>query len=922
MDWGIAIMSGKIGKYLLPLMLFVTGILLLTVLDINNHFSSGAFFYSTLFIFISIMSFVVLLLVHRLHKTEKMLEYSRRQYCDIIENSYNVIYTYDKNGILTFVSKSTIKQTGYAPEDFLDTFCLDWVHPDDREEKQYILDSIYKGPLSCRCRLLLPSGKVTNLGIYNSPIFDENGIFQGGTGIAINIDKDMELEEKLIASEKKYRSLYDTAQVGLITCSMADGKVIMANNKLAELFHYDSASEMKGLPSDCLWADSEEGKKLSNLLKIKQVVANFPVQGICKDRTIKHFEMFSRYNAEIDCIESNLIDVSDKILAEKKLEYQVHILENIQESIIVLNLGGEIVYLNNQARKILSINKTNISCDELLLDILNFDQEKISAIYHQIKEGQSCQEEHTLRLNGEERVFMHRINPFTENKETNSIIIISTDITELVKSRQEAQTAHMTQTQFLANMSHEMRTPMIGILGAVDLLQESSLNNEQSANLEIIRSCGEHLLGWINQILNVSKIEVGLIKLNPESCNLKELLNHCISIIEAGSKDKGLIINKDIDLQITEAVLLDQAKFTQVISSILFNALKFTTQGEINVKAYTEKDFAEKYWLRVSVSDTGIGIPATQVDRVFEPFSQVDCSNSREYGGTGLGLFFSKKVIDLMNGEITLDSVEGYGTNVSFRIPLELAPESNLSLNERQIEPDYSANMALELNPVRILVVEDNQLNQKIVTQMLVNYDFIVTAVSNGLECLRILQEKVFDLILMDMQMPVMDGYETTAFLCKDPDFQDIPIIAMTAHAMSEDRDKCLACGCTSYIAKPFRGEELAQEIFKHINKRIDSVDDAEQSSSRLITELIPEFLDLLEELLEQLQIAIETKDKQAIQSISHDIKGTAGMYGFMEISRIATLLEQAARGKSQHSIKSLALHLYSASTNINSHVG
>ena len=263
-----------------------------------------------------------------------------------------------------------------------------------------------------------------------------------------------------------------------------------------------------------------------------------------------------------------------------------------------------------------------------------------------------------------------------------------------------------------------------------------------------------------------------------------------------------------------------------------------------------------------------------------------------------------------MQGSINVHSQEGLGSTFFIKLPLEvishLEEKQNINPN---FNDDYEDKLLTDFTPIKVLLVEDNDLNQKIVSQMLINYGFDITLADNGLECLRLLQKMHFDVILMDMQMPIMDGYEATRMIRQYEELQYIPIIAMTAHAMTGDREKCLASGCTSYIAKPFKAEELAREIRK--NFQGVSINNPKPDLNSFINELLPDFMAQLEEMVESLKLAFANHDLEAIKSISHDIKGTAGMYGFRQISESAAAIEAAAREESFPRIKNSLDRLY-----------
>ncbi len=594
-------------------------------------------------------------------------------------------------------------------------------------------------------------------------------------------------------------------------------------------------------------------------------------------------------------------------------------LEKVQEIIALFDpKANRFVFINHALENILGYTAKEALSNNILLQILFNNQDRPFDDFRNLRTTLSGMTQ-ARRKDGSPVYLEYVAIPVYRKGHISKIAISSWDISErvqmeqsltaseeiyqaLIEAREQAQAANMAKNQFLANMSHEIRTPMIGILGALDLLAESKLAKEQYENIEIIRECGEQLLGIINGILDMSKIELGLTELYPKACNLPELFSHLVNIVEPILKEKGLSIRLDISPDIPAVVRLDEAKLRQVLINVFWNAIKFTSQGYITFTA-TIEEMDGISQLSLAISDTGIGIPDYEMENIFTPFTQVDNSTSRQYGGMGLGLFISKKYMDIMQGSIYVESQQGSGSTFFIKVPLEVISYAELNEN---INPGYNDNyedkLLTDFAPIRVLLVEDNDLNQKIVSQMLVNYGFEITVANDGLECLRLLQENHFDVILMDMQMPVMDGYEATRMIRQYEELQHIPVIAMTAHAMAGDREKCLVSGCTSYIAKPFKAEELAREIRKHFQGVSTNNPDPDLKS--FINELLPEFMAQLEEMVDNLGLAFAQRDIEAIKSISHDIKGTAGMYGFRQISDGAAAIEAAAREGSFSRIK------------------
>ncbi|HEX3011640.1 MAG TPA: PAS domain S-box protein [Syntrophomonadaceae bacterium] len=847
--------------------------------------------------------------VTRRVQIEQALRKSESMYRDIVEHSNNIIYIIDNHGYITYINQAVHKQTGLPPEAFISTKGIDWVSKNDRSQMSRLMKKVVQGHVKHRFCL---AGTSYMVEADACPIFNERNQCQGALVIANNVTKEALMEARLRRSEEKYRSLYNNAQVGLCTITW-DHYILMTNPKTAEMFGYDSPSELEGKSARTIWAEPERGAEFLKSIHKEYRISNYIFKGICKNGEIKQIEICCSFNPDTRCFESNLIDVTDKKQAEQKIRYQSYLLENIQESMVVIDSKGIISHINPRAKELFSVSIRDKLIPSLPQVIYQYDSEKIKFIIEQVSSGISWQGEIALLLNGEIKHFIHNIDPLFDDNVVTGTVIISTDISALVEARENAETANMAKSQFLANMSHEIRTPMIGILGSVDLLAEA-LGGHQAGYLATIRECGEQLLDIINQILDVSKIELGVLEINPEIVDLNDILTRTASIIEPALKDKGLELKLKLAPD-TGFIMVDPLKLRQILLNLLYNAVKFTNEGIITLQADVNPNSEGDTCLTISVTDTGIGVPADQIDSIFAPFTQVDSSYSREHGGTGLGLYLCKKMVDLMKGNIWVSSADGKGTCFSFSVPVTIVtPVKDDAESERS---NFDSNtvlkddLLLDFTPVSILVVEDNELNQKIVTKMLLNYGFEAVNVANGLECLNILQHNIFDVILMDMQMPVMDGYEAARSIRKNPAWKGIPIIAMTAHAMNGDREKCLAYGCSSYIAKPFKAEELAAEIKKYLNPSILK-NKKPGLTNQLINELLPEFMDILEDMINDLTDAVNKMDLPAIKSISHDIKGTAGMYGFKDISETAGIIENLARENKHQRIQLMSKRLYS----------
>jgi len=413
----------------------------------------------------------------------------------------------------------------------------------------------------------------------------------------------------------------------------------------------------------------------------------------------------------------------------------------------------------------------------------------------------------------ESKALLKNVNLTLEDKVNTRTLELQTMNEQLTIATAAADSASKAKSLFLANMSHEIRTPMNGVIGLTDLLLRTDLNPKQINYLKKLKYSSNNLLHILNDILDLSKIEAGKFTIEHVEFNFQEMLDSVVHIAAPKANEKGIDLNINLDEQFSTLVIGDPVRCSQILSNLMSNAIKFTEKGAVTVdiQRIENADF-----IAFKVSDTGIGVTQEQQKKLFTTFSQADDSTSRKYGGTGLGLVICKHLINLMQGDIHLHSEHQKGSCFSFDLFL---PISEKKINETTIEPiieeDNSSRSYISQKLVnkKALLVEDMEINRLVAQSILEQAGLIVELAVNGLEAVNMTKVSNYDLIVMDIQMPEMDGYEATKIIRTLPNYERTPIIAITANAMSDDKERSLAAGMNSHLSKPIQPEQVITEL-------------------------------------------------------------------------------------------------------------
>lgn len=507
-------------------------------------------------------------------------------------------------------------------------------------------------------------------------------------------------------------------------------------------------------------------------------------------------------------------------------DYMESIYRGVVDLLFVLRPDFTIERINDATEKELGYSTYELIDKPFRSVIVEENLHILAEVKERLKEEPTC---HNIEINIKKKD--HQSVPtsasfstlYDNQKKNLGILIIAKDISILKKSEKEllvaknhAELANQAKTSFLTNMSHEIRTPLNGILGFIDLLLETKTDETQKYYLELIKGSGDSLSKLLNDILDLTKVERGKLTLERIHFKLNSFLD-TIRPFKFLAEEKGLGFHIHFDENLPAYVVGDPSRLNQIIRNLLANALKFTDSGEISISFYREDQTGADFVLVGKVVDSGLGIPREKQKVIFDSFIQADSSTTRKYGGTGLGLTITSHLTELMEGNIEVESPpasEGMdkGTAFTFRVKLEIGDEQSVS------NQDFPAEKLKFTKPYRILVVDDNDINLTLAKKVLENLGGNVTVARNGAEAVQQVENGQFDFVLMDIQMPIMDGYEATRKLRERKHF--LPIIALSANAFSEQIDKCLAVGMDAHIRKPFTKKDIFMRIESLLSDR------------------------------------------------------------------------------------------------------
>ncbi|WNS46217.1 PAS domain S-box protein [Paenibacillus sp. MMS20-IR301] len=772
------------------------------------------------------------------HRMEDQLRVSERNYRLISENSQDFISrnATDKKATYLYASPICLQMFGYTPEEMVGTSGMDYIHADDYTRVQEFLDRSKQGQQlePVVFRFLCKEG--TYLWVETTLRHTETGTpgITEMVGVTRNISERRQYELKMLESENRYKSLFEYNPSAISAMDLA-GSIQSLNASLQQLTGYSRDTLLYSSYSEIIEQDEQEFVNERFVAAAGGTAQTFETKVIRRDGQRVDVSMIyvpilmdSRV-VGVFAITSDITERKRHLEQIEKLSYEhALILNSVSEGIFGINLAGETVFINPAAAVMLGYEPGELAGNIKLYTIAQTwtDGEMFPGGRSMMTEfllGQHAYEEQEgifWRQDGSSFLVKYRMTALYDNGEHKGAVVVFRDITEekaIVRAKESAEQADRAKSEFLAIMSHELRTPMNGIIGMADLLSGTELSEEQQYYTQIINKSGGALLHILNEVLDFSKIESGMMTLDLQPVDIRQVIQGVCELFYPRVKEKDLILRSDADPAIPGLVITDENRLRQILVNLVGNAVKFTEEGEVEISAKLEAEGELGLLvLKFVVRDTGIGIPQGSQSLLFQSFSQLHPSINRKYGGTGLGLAISKKLAELLGGTIGVDSSEGEGSEFYFTIEVMSAGEApGHHARAGAVSADEYKNGIFETEvpegqygPLSILIAEDHPVNQQLLRAYLLKRGYAADVVQNGKLAAEAVLARNYDLVFMDIQMPVMDGIEATGVIREEKGLSPV-IIAATAFARKEDKEMCLRAGMQDFISKPIRTEEL-----------------------------------------------------------------------------------------------------------------
>ncbi len=782
--------------------------------------------------------------------------------------------------------------------------------------KEIGLSSAFAFPIMIRDEVVALLEFYSSLKLYpNSQLLEVVGNIGKQLGRVVERQR---ASDEIKASEEKLRALTETAIDSIISAD-SRGNIIYFNTGAEKAFGYTS-EEIMNKPLTLIMPENMRNLHTEGLLRYQRTreahVIGKAVELIGKKKNGDEFPVeltISIWTAKGETFYTGVIrDITERKEKDAELLKLSAVASYTNNAIIITDKTGKIEWVNDGFTRLSGftlpeIVEKNASNKAQFIDnktIKKLIQDKTPVSY-EIK---------STSKKGDEYWVLATLTPILDHSgDVQKIIIIDSDITKqkateeaLIRAKQIAEASEKTKELFLANMSHEIRTPMNAIIGFTRLLKDTKLTIEQKEWLKTIENSGENLLVIINDILDFSKIEAGKLEFEESEIDIAGLVQSTITMLKPKGKEKGIDLYFSVDDQIPAAVLGDSVRLTQTLLNLLSNGVKFTNRGKVECIVSVLKETEHDVLVQFEISDTGIGIPEDKLGMIFESFAQVSSNTTRKYGGTGLGLTITKKIIEQQGGTITVSSQVNEGSSFVFVLTFKKT-EKLISGKPEKHHSDLDPEVVTDL---RLLLVEDNVVNQKLAKTVLEKWEINTDIADNGQIALQLLQNQTYDIILMDLQMPEMDGYETTEHIRRNELTKHIPIIAMSAHALKGEAERCIRIGMNDYISKPFSPTELLAKIIRHSQSELpdfkttvtkheynlDYIRELSGDNDEFMNDIIALFIKDTPPQLNILLDSVNAHEWERLKLAAHKLKTSIGIFGLHECAEGLSVIEEYAK--------------------------
>ena len=866
----------------------------------------------------------------------------QQKFYELILNHIPInIYVFDSQIRYSFINPNSLSNEedrnwiiGKTIREYYQYKQLDEDKLQKREEQlQHVLDA--KKGTSWEESFLNSNGEIQWYMRFLYPFYDANNHLQMLIGYGVDITESKNKEQTIILNKAKYRSVYDNS-LALIILHDLEGNLIDINPATQKTLGFND-QHIKGQPMSSFLPQASKDRLYT--VYWPALLNEGRVDGVMSIATITGKEIQLLYQSFVvdNGIEKPYVivfaqDITARIAAEEALkkseEKYRSIIENMSLGLIEVDAHENIIEANQTF-----CDLSGYAYDELVgsnaISLFNIEEEKLEVNQVSIRRKSGiydAYEKQVVVKDGSVRWWLISGAPVFDNDgHFKGSVGIHFDITkqkeleaELRKAKDDAERSNMAKELFMANMSHEIRTPMNAVLGIGSLLSKTTMNQQQSFYLKTIQTAANNLLVIINDLLDFSKIEAGKVSFEEIGFDLYDTVQNAIQVLKHKAEEKGLAIHFEFAEGIAPVLIGDPYRINQVLMNFLSNAIKFTEKGFVALTCALIQDTATDQQIVFKVVDSGIGISEDFLYQLFDKFAQEDRSITRKYGGTGLGMSISKQLVELMGGSIQVESKKNQGSTFEIYLSFKKGKPNDLLLP--------FANEVLDtdlLQGKKVLLAEDNEMNRLLATTVLGQYGILVTEARDGAEAVAAIQQQSFDLILMDLQMPIKDGFEATRQI-RNELANKTPIIALTANAYKQEEERCLRSGMNDFLSKPFEEAQLMQIVARYIThsniKPVNAQDNYSietasepplydlqkliamtKGDEGFLKKMLHLFVDTMPESVKDMQLAFDAQDWLQLGALAHRVKASLAGMGIHALKDDILLLEANAKNECPH---------------------